>query len=184
MLRIIRCLWARPPPPPPTQTIAVQRARRRCFLCWQFANELLFFERVCSSRLRFWTAHWSDSFGNNTSQSGRKRSVSLHRPGCCTTRTVKASRRPPDVTTGHVPVSRERKDQKKGSTACLTCCQCRVISWRLWNGVWYPSMALRRMWGTAVKFRLFWPWHCNDVRRKLNATDRFTLEKVCMVFSK
>lgn len=91
-------------------------AQRRCFLCCQFANELLSFERVCSSRLRFWTAHWSDRSGNNTSQRG----VSLRRPGCCTTRTVKATRRPRDVTTGHVRVSRERKDYNDGRTACLS----------------------------------------------------------------
>ena len=33
---------------------------------------------------------------------------------------VKATRRPRDVTTGHVRVSRERKDYKVGSTACLS----------------------------------------------------------------
>jgi len=45
-------------------------------------------------------------------------------------------------------------------------CQCRVITWLLWNGIMYLCMALRRMWETAVKFRLFWPWHCNDVRKR------------------
>lgn len=52
------------------------------------------------------------------------------------------------------------------------------------NGVLYLSMALRRMWGTAVKFRSFWPWYCSDVRGKLQATDRFTLEEVSVVSTK
>jgi len=33
---------------------------------------------------------------------------------------VKATRRPRDVTTGHVRVSRERKDYKDGNAACLS----------------------------------------------------------------
>ena len=95
-------------------------------------------------------------------------------PGRCTTTTVKATRHPRDVTTGHVHVSRERKDYKDGSTACLSV---RAV---FWNGTLCLSMALRRMCGTTVKFRSFWPWYCNDMRGKLNATDRFTLEKLCM----
>ena len=49
-----------------TQNREVQRrAHWQRFLCWQFANKLLFFERVCSPRLQFWTAHWSDRIVKN-----------------------------------------------------------------------------------------------------------------------